>query len=173
MDCGLWCIENTKTDDWGLRSIENRKLRGVEWGEGKKMRILVWGPFQPTELVLENGFENWIFWLFSNAMFLESWGQPLFRSTKIFQIRGRLRSWEVVKGQISKLTETRHVIHFWKHETKTKMFSLNYLSKIILPLAPPETSILKEKKGNFLESASHITTLSTSRGTWGTFLKAP
>ena len=38
--------------------IEKLKLRGVEWGEGEKIRILVWGPFQPTELVLENGFEN-------------------------------------------------------------------------------------------------------------------
>ena len=118
---------------------------------------MVWGPFLPSELVLENGFENWIFWLFSYAMFLESWGCQFLRSTNIFQIRGRLRSWEVAKGQISKLTESRHVIHFWKHETKTKMFSLNYLSKIInfLPLAPWNIYTKRKNRVIFLESATH------------------
>ena len=62
----------------------------------------------------KNGPEKWFFSLFSNYMFLESWDQTGNESFEIFRIRGHLRSWEVIKGQIWKWTEPRHVITFWK-----------------------------------------------------------
>ena len=71
-------------------------------------------PFRPVEVVLENGFEKWFFWLFSYYMFLGSWDWARNGSFGIFRIRGHLSSWEVVKGQIWKWTESRHVICFWK-----------------------------------------------------------
>ena len=40
----------------------------------------------------KNGLENLKFLLFTTYKFLESWGRTLFGSTKIFQIRGHLRS---------------------------------------------------------------------------------
>ena len=67
-----------------------------------------WGSFQPVELVLENGLEKWIFWLFSTYMFLESWDQACNESVGIFKIRGHLRPWEVIKGhQRSNLKNNR------------------------------------------------------------------
>ena len=50
---GMGCIEKTKT---ALSSIDTLLKKIVPFGE--KMRILGLGPFQPAELVLENGFEN-------------------------------------------------------------------------------------------------------------------
>jgi len=47
-------------------------------------------------------------------MFLESWDWARNGSFGFFRIRGHLSSWEVVKGQIWKWTESRHVICFWK-----------------------------------------------------------
>ena len=46
----------------------------------------------------KNELKNQIFWMFTYYIFLETWGWPLFRYTKIFGIRGHLRLLEVVKG---------------------------------------------------------------------------
>ena len=83
-------------------------------GLSKEGIIFCFGPFQPAEVVLQNWPEKWIFWLFSNTMFLESWDQTRNESVGIFRIRGHSRSWEVIKGQILKRTEPIHVIPFWK-----------------------------------------------------------
>ena len=75
-----------------------------------------WGSFQPVELVLENGLEKWIFWLFSTYMFLESWDQTGNESVGIFRIQDHLRPWEVIKGQSSKSAQ-----FFWLLTLKKKI----------------------------------------------------
>jgi hypothetical protein len=117
--------KNHKTEGWGMRD-EGWRMKSVECGmwteehvEHVEQNWSAWGnfgfrPFRPVEVVLENGFEKWFFLLFSNSMFLESWDWARNGSFGFFRIRGHLSSWEVVKGQIWKLTESRHVVPFWK-----------------------------------------------------------
>ena len=43
-----------------------------------------------------------------------------------------MRSQEVVRGQISKSTKPRHVIHFWKAESEHKQDLLEFLRTEII-----------------------------------------
>ena len=145
--------QKTRIEDWGLR-IDVWGLTYEDWGlmyEVWGMMIEVWGlryewwwgimffcccffsgPFQPTELVLENRPEKWNFWLFSNRIFLESWDQARNESPEIFRIRGQLRSWEVIKGQIWKWTEPRHMIPFWKPQEVSMLDSYWLLVQVTI-----------------------------------------